>query len=129
MVNRCYLCRKNQETVNQLLLHCPVAPDIWSMLYRSFGLSWVMPQNLRQAQLSWSLWIVDKAIKKIWLMIPAAIFWSPWTERNRRSSDGTSTPNHSLKAKCLINLFCWTKLSPVISTDISLDFVSTLTLD
>ena len=74
------------------------------------------------------LWKVDKAIKKIWL-IPAAIFWCLWTERNRRCFDGISTSNHSLKAKCLLELFCWTKLSPVISTGHFLDFVSTLVLD
>lgn len=117
MVNRCTLCRKNEETVNHLLLHCSVAIDIWSMLYRLFELSLVMPQNLRRAQLSWSLWNVDKAIMKIWLMI-LQLFSGAHGQRNRRCSDGCSTPSRYLKANCLINLFCWTELSPVISNDI-----------
>lgn len=117
MVNRCTLCRKNEETVNHLLLHCSVAIDIWSMLYRFFELSLVMPQNLRRAQLSWSLWNVDKAIMKIWLMI-LQLFSGAHGQRNRRCSDGCSTPSRYLKANCLINLFCWTELSPVISNDI-----------
>ena len=129
LVNRCYLCMENEETVNHLFLHCPVATNLWNMFYCLSGLKWVMPQNLRDAQMSWSLWRVDKTIKKIWLMISAAIFWCLWNERNCRCFDGISTPNHFLKAKCLLNLFCWTKLANVISTDQLMDFVSSFVLE
>lgn len=89
--------------VNHLLLHCTVANDIWNMFYSTFGLKWVMPQNLKEAVESWSSWKVDKAIRKT--MIPASIFWIPQTERNHRCFNGVATPNHSLKAKCVLLLF------------------------
>jgi len=78
-------------------LHCPEAFGLWSLFFSIFGLNWVMPQNLREAYVSWSHWKVDKTIKKTWLMMPAAIFWSLWKEKNRRCFDGISTPSHSLK--------------------------------
>lgn len=127
--HRCYLCRRSQESISHLFLHWPVAIDKWSMFYCIFGLNWVMPQNLRDAYLSWSLGQVDKSVKKIWIMIPAIIFWCLWNEINKRCFDGISTPNHSLKAKCLTNLFSWTKLSPVVSTEHFLEFISSLVLD
>ena len=30
------------ESVDQLLIHCPFAYDIWSMLFGILGLAWVM---------------------------------------------------------------------------------------
>ncbi|KAG5612127.1 hypothetical protein H5410_023408 [Solanum commersonii] len=81
-----------------------------SILY--FKISWVMPQSLREAYMFWSSWIVDKTIRKAWNMIPAEISWCIWTERNKRCYDGSSSPLHALKAKCLVTPVCWTKLSP-----------------
>ncbi|XP_019233213.1 PREDICTED: DNA topoisomerase 3-alpha-like [Nicotiana attenuata] len=113
LVNRCYMCKESSENVSHMLLHCPVATDLWNMFFCLFGLNWVMPSYIREAYTSWSLWEVDKAIKEIWLMIPAVIFWSLWNERNQRCFGGISTPNHTLKANCLLTLFSWVKLTPL----------------
>lgn len=51
------------------------------------------------------------------------------TEINERCFDGISNPTHYIIAGCLVNRFCWTKLSPVPKTDLFLDFVSSLVLD
>ena len=40
----CYICKFNGESVNHLFLHCLVAMDIWAMMFGLFGVSWVMPQ-------------------------------------------------------------------------------------
>ncbi|WMV11372.1 hypothetical protein MTR67_004757 [Solanum verrucosum] len=93
-----------------------------------FSLQWVMPQYVKEAYASWNTWRVDKSIKKVWVMIPGVIFWCLWTERNRRYFDRLSTPNHSLKARCLLMLFSWVHLTPVFSTEQFLDFVSSLVL-
>lgn len=128
LVNRCYMCYQASENVNHLLMHCPVVADIWNCFLSFFGLHWVFPQSVKEAYSSWILWKVDKAIKRIWRMIPAIIFWCVWNERNRRCFDGVLTSNHSLKASCLVNLSCWNTLSPVNNVEIFLDFVSALTL-
>lgn len=39
-----------------------------------FGFNCVMPQHMREAYTSWSLWKVDKVLKNMWLMIPAVAF-------------------------------------------------------
>ena len=52
----CYLCKCNGESVDLFLLHCPV--DFWSMVLGLFGVSWVMPINCGapcfQARSVWS---------------------------------------------------------------------------
>ena len=43
IVDWCYMCKRSEESVNHLLLHCPIALELWSMVWALFGLLWVMP--------------------------------------------------------------------------------------
>lgn len=122
------MCQRNTESHNHLFLHCTVAASLWHMFLSLFGLRWVVPQNFKEAFESWSLWKVDSSIRKIWKMIPVAISWTIWNERNRRCFDGISTDVRSLKALCLVYLFSWAYLAPVDSPDRYLNFVSSLVL-
>jgi hypothetical protein len=45
VINRCYMCKKIEESVDHLLLHCDVAFALWSTLFSRFGMSWVMPRQ------------------------------------------------------------------------------------
>ncbi|KAG5621560.1 hypothetical protein H5410_006778, partial [Solanum commersonii] len=99
----------------------------YGLLY--FWTNWVMPQNTKEAFENWRTWKVDRAIRKIWRMIPASIFWVLWTERNRRCFDGASTPNQSIKVRCLMFLSNWHNLLPVDFHDNFLLSVSSLILD
>uniref|UniRef100_A0A7N2N1T7 CBF1-interacting co-repressor CIR N-terminal domain-containing protein n=1 Tax=Quercus lobata TaxID=97700 RepID=A0A7N2N1T7_QUELO len=45
-VDWCILCRCNGEMVNHLLLHCEKAYQLWSLVFRSFGISWVLPRSV-----------------------------------------------------------------------------------
>ena len=40
------MCKSNGELVDHLLLHFPVAMDLWSMVLALFGVSWVMPHTV-----------------------------------------------------------------------------------
>ncbi|CAN4096893.1 unnamed protein product [Withania somnifera] len=99
------------------------------MFLTVFGLKWVMSESIKDDLVSWSSWKVGKSTRKVWKMIPACIFWCIWTERNFRCFEGTITPSHKLKARCLTSLYSWSNLSPVTSPNIFLDFISSLTLD
>ena len=41
----CCMCKCNGESVDHLFLHCPVAMDLWSIVFGIFGVSWV-PQSV-----------------------------------------------------------------------------------
>ena len=45
VVDWSYTCKKSGESMNHLLLHCPIAYDLWSMVWALFGLQWVMPHG------------------------------------------------------------------------------------
>lgn len=42
-VNWCFMCKGDEESVNHVLLHCPVASELWNSIFSLFNLSWVMP--------------------------------------------------------------------------------------
>ena len=39
----CFMCKRYGESVDHLLLHCPIAYEMWSMIFCLFGIFWVMP--------------------------------------------------------------------------------------
>uniref|UniRef100_A0A7N2MQK8 Reverse transcriptase zinc-binding domain-containing protein n=1 Tax=Quercus lobata TaxID=97700 RepID=A0A7N2MQK8_QUELO len=42
----CYMCKSNGESVDHLFLHHLVAMDLWSMVLGLFGVTWVMPHTV-----------------------------------------------------------------------------------
>jgi hypothetical protein len=40
------MCKKNEESIDYLLLHCEVARDLWSYILILFGVEWVMPRTV-----------------------------------------------------------------------------------
>ncbi|KAG5630744.1 hypothetical protein H5410_002461 [Solanum commersonii] len=80
-------------TVSALEAYMEDQQILWSMFLGLIGRKWIMPQNIDYQGCIDKLELqkVDSTIKRIWKMIPAAIFWSIWNERNRRCFDGIST--------------------------------------
>ena len=42
------MCKWSGESINHLLLHCPIAFELWTMVWALFGLLWVMPQSVNR---------------------------------------------------------------------------------
>ena len=42
----CYMCKRCEESVDHLLLYCPIAFEMWSLVLCLFGLLWVMPRKV-----------------------------------------------------------------------------------
>ena len=40
IVDWCYMCRCDEETISHMLLHCEVAYGLWTFVFRSFGIEW-----------------------------------------------------------------------------------------
>jgi hypothetical protein len=69
VVEWCYMCKKNGESVDHLLLHCEVASALWHFIFSWFGLHWVMPGRVKDLYASW--WMGGCSWSAIvWKMIP-----------------------------------------------------------
>ena len=53
VLNWCYMCKRCGESVYHLLLHCPIAYELWSLVLCLFGLQWVMPLKVIELFESW----------------------------------------------------------------------------
>ena len=43
LVNRCGMCKKDEESVDHLFIHCKCAQFLWNAFFSCFGLAWAMP--------------------------------------------------------------------------------------
>ena len=53
LVNRCCMCCLDAETVDHLLLHCPVATQLWSLVLAEFEMQWVQASSVLEILWSW----------------------------------------------------------------------------
>ena len=109
LVNRCFMCKVDVESVDHLLLQCKVAWTLWEIAISCLGICWVSPGNIRSHLLAWEGMFGRKARKKNkagW-MLPHVIFWCIWRERNRRAFEGIEIPIQHLKDIVLKTLYFW----------------------
>ena len=127
LVNRCCMCHRNEETVDLLLLHCPVAHSLWVYMLKIFGIHWVMPGSVESLVYCWRFWL-GKFNSNIWNMVPSYLMWIVWTERNRRSFEDTEKSLVQLQALCQKTLFDWSRCWGFLECSTILEFISSLSI-
>ena len=80
----CFMCKRNGESIDHLLFHCPFAWDLWSMVLGLFGVSWVMPRTVLGLIGCWQGSFGRHRNGHIWSIIPHCLMWCLWRERNCR---------------------------------------------
>ena len=84
MANYCCMCKAAEETVDHLLLHCGVTREIWSFVFRSFGIDGVLLNSFTELLFGWWNWF-GKSSSSVWNLIPFCLIWTIWRERNNRT--------------------------------------------
>ena len=83
-VDWCIMCRCNGETADHLLLHCGKAHRLWSLVFRSFGFSWVLLRTVANTLFGWWNW-PRKHSSSIWNLALLCLMWCLWREKNWRT--------------------------------------------
>ena len=78
-VDWCIMYRSNGETVDYLLLPCSKVYQLWSLGFRSFGFSWVLPISVADTPFGWWNW-PGKHLSSIWNLAPLCLMWCLWRE-------------------------------------------------
>ena len=77
VINRCCMCKRSEETVDHLLLHCEVASALWYAIFSCFGMAWVMPRWIVDLLACW--WSSGRQRSAmVWKMVPMCLFWCLW---------------------------------------------------
>ena len=53
LANRCYLCEKEEETLDHLLVHCSKARMLWELIFAIVGIGLVFPFYVLQVLVAW----------------------------------------------------------------------------
>ena len=107
-VDWCIICHCNGETVNHLLLHCEKAYQLWSLVFRSFGISWVLPRSVADTLFDWWNWF-GKHSSSIWNLAPLCLMWCIGRERNWRTFEDRDKSDDQLLAYFNGSLFDWSR--------------------
>ena len=124
-VDCCIMCRCNRETVDHLFLHCGKANQLWSLVFRSFRISWVLPRSVASTLFGWWNWL-GRHLSNIWNLVPLCIMWCLWRERNRRTFEDMDSSDNQLLASISGSLFDWSRASGLTSSDSLPSFLSSL---
>ena len=74
MVNRCSLCKDNEESTDHILIHCGKTRELWTLLLSSFNLVWVFLASMRNLLLEWKVKGLRKKRKAVWRVAPICLF-------------------------------------------------------
>ena len=93
--------------MDHLLLHCEMARRLWCFVFKSFGISWVLPSTVPDLLFGWWNWL-GKHSSKIWNLVPLCLLWCLWRERNQRTFEDLESSGDQLlcsfRALCLTGL-------------------------
>jgi hypothetical protein len=117
LVNRCGMCKKEEESIDHLLLHCERAQFLWNAFFSHFGLAWVMPRGVADLLHCW--WLVGRSRNAmVWKMVLLCIMWCLWVERNGRFFEDSERSSKDLLHSFFNTLFTWAAawLAPTVIT-------------
>lgn len=47
MINRCVLCKREEESVDHIFIHCIMAQRVWCFFLSRLGIAWVFPNHFK----------------------------------------------------------------------------------
>ena len=125
LTNRCCLCCFNAESVDHLLLFCPIAHSLWIYMLRLFGMEWVMPGSVVDLLFCWYHWL-GKHSSNIWDLVPGCLMW---TERDRQTFEDEEKTVVQLLEYCQRTLFDCSRCWGYSDCSTLLDFLSSISID
>ena len=123
----CCMCCCDGESVDHLLLHCPVTHSLWTFMIQAFGIHWIMPGSVASLLSCWHQWL-GNLNSDIWNLVPGCLMWIVWLERNCRSFEDNEKMLDELKVLCQHSLFEWSRCWDFRGCSTLSEFMASLSL-
>ena len=69
IVNRCVLCKNDEELVDHIMLHCPFSSMVWDKIWYIMSMDWVPHATIQLFFLSWKAPSKNHLSIKLWDLI------------------------------------------------------------
>lgn len=79
----CYMCKSEEESVAHSFLHCDFARQLWSLVFSLFGVNWVMPNLVVAMLYRWKGLFGKRSNSEVWKAMLLYLWWCIWRERNK----------------------------------------------
>ena len=93
--------------MDHLLIHCPIACELWSLVFCLFGIHYVIPHKVIELFESWQGKFRRHRNIDFWKLVPYCLIWCIWRERNATSFEGCECSMLEIKYIFLHTLFDW----------------------
>lgn len=107
----CLLCKTEEESMNHLLLSCPVVWKLWSDMVKWWDLVWVVPGSIEALLHWWAGFKLKKVIQPMWKVVLVAVMWSIWKVRNECLFHQKSVDGLDLAELVKVRIALWCKHS------------------
>jgi hypothetical protein len=104
----CCMCKTAGETVDHLLIHCWFARQLWTFVFQTVGIDWVLPFHVSELLFGWWNWF-GKRSSGVWNLIPSCLMWTIWRERNNRTFENIETLVAKVIELFFVSLFDWSR--------------------
>ena len=111
----CFMCKRCGESVDHLLLHCPIAYELWSMVFCLFGIHWVMSYKVSELLASWQGKFGRHRNICLLSFVPHCLFWCLWWEWNARCFEDCERSILDIKFSFFCTLLEWSLVLPSYS--------------
>ena len=69
------MCKRDRKIVEHLLLHYPIARELWELLFSQFGVCSIMTRGVVELFACWLGWFSSYSNVVIWCIIPHCLMW------------------------------------------------------
>lgn len=110
---------QNPDFLYDPLIHYPIANALWNMIFKLFGVMWVITEGVEDLLNSWKPgtegWVDPKVM--IQSKILHCLMWRLWRERSAQTFEGREKSVPDLKLILIRSLFEWMNASSLFSFD------------
>ena len=87
---------------------CGKAHRLWSFVFRTFGIPWVLSRSVEDFLFGWWNWL-GKHSSNNWNLVSLCLMWCIWKEHNWRTFEDLDRSDDYLPASFIGSLFDWSR--------------------